>query len=253
MTFRNVLYGLMLLVFMVVIYRCGSDPRRTRLPFGTTDLSSVEAKLAKLPSDERSLVEDYVQRSNGDYIPAQFADPDMPLSARTFAEAIELERDWRQKMRQQQALAAARRAELDARLAPLRALVRAEIVNAEVLTHAQWLQRESPGTTRTPESTEIFVITIRLSNLGDQPVVSLRGALNARDAREYLTMDLCWIETGAERTIPSSSSIEVVCGGRPGVTDQQRAFVAGSPGRFTVEWTPKYIQLADGRAFDVPY
>ncbi len=253
MTVRNMLYALVLLTFMVVVYRCGSDPRRTRLPFGSTDLSSVQGALSKLPAEERELVEHYVKRSNGDVMPTALGDPDNPLTARTFAEAIELERAWRKKMQAQDAVAAARRAELDARLAPLRALVRAEIVTAEVLTRGEWLQRQSPGTTQAPDSTELFVVAIRLHNLGDQPVVALHGALKARDARAYLPMDLCWIETGAERTIPSESSIEVVCNGRPGVTEQERAFVAGATGRFSVEWTPKYIKLADGRAYDVPY
>jgi hypothetical protein len=251
MTLRNVLYALILLAFMTAVYRCGSDPRRMRLPFGSTDLSGVEAKLAKLPPDERELVEHYVKRTNGDYLPASIGDPDGPITARTFGEAIELERDFRKKTQAQDAVASARRTERDARLAPLRALVRAEIAKAEILTHAQWLQRRTPGTTQTPEATELFVIAIRLHNLGDRSVVALRGALKARDAREYLPLDLCWIDTGADETIPPNSTFEVVCNGRPGVTDQQRAFAAGAPGRFEVEWTPKYIRLADGREYEI--
>ncbi len=236
---------------MFVLYRCSSDPRRTRLPFGSTDLSSVQEPLSKLPLEERELVEHYVKRSNGDVMPAALGDPDNPLSARTFGEAIELERDWRTKMRAHEAAVAARRAERDARLAPLRALVRAEIAKAEVLTGSELLQRRFPGSARTSDSDEIFVVTVRLHNLGDQSVVALRGALNARDAREYLSMDLCWIETGEERTIPSGSTIEIVCAGRPGVSEQQRAFVAGAPGRFSVEWAPGYIKLADGSEYEV--
>jgi hypothetical protein len=122
-----------------------------------------------------------------------------------------------------------------------------------VLTRGEWLQRQSPGSAPVSDPTELFVVAIRLHNLGEQPVVALQGGLKARDAREYLPMDVCWIETGPERTIPPGSSIEVVCRSRPGVTEQDRAFVAGAPGRFQVEWTPKLIRLADGSEHHVPY
>jgi hypothetical protein len=75
MTPRNLVYALILIVSMFVVYRCGSDPRRTRLPFGTTDLSSVQDALSKLPPEERELVEDYVKRSRGDVMPAALGDP----------------------------------------------------------------------------------------------------------------------------------------------------------------------------------
>ena len=69
----------------------GQDPLRTALPFGTTDLSSVDVALQKLQADDRGLVEAYVKRSSGDVLTTKFADPDEPFTARTFAEAIALD------------------------------------------------------------------------------------------------------------------------------------------------------------------
>ncbi len=61
--------GIMIFLIALVIY--GRDPYRTKLPFGSTDLSSVEKQLARLSPEDRKLVEDYVKRSKGDVLPAE--------------------------------------------------------------------------------------------------------------------------------------------------------------------------------------
>jgi hypothetical protein len=253
MTPRTILLGLLCAIAMLVLYRCGSDPRRTRLPFGTTDLSTVQEPLSKLPPEERELVEHYVKRSNGDVLPAALGDPDNPLTARTFGEAIELERDWRKKMRVHEAEVAARLAQHDAKFAPLRALVSAEVESAEVLPRGEWLKRTYPGTEQPSDPSEVFAITVRVHNLSTQSVVGFRGSLDARDAREYLPMDLCWIDSGEERTIPPGEVLDIPCGTRRGggVTEQERAFAAGAPGRFKIVWEPSYVKLADGSEYEV--
>ena len=43
-------------------------PTGTQLPFGTTDLSSVQSELARLTPEDHALVEAYVKRSNGDVL-----------------------------------------------------------------------------------------------------------------------------------------------------------------------------------------
>ncbi len=253
MTLRNMFYAAILLIFMAAVYRCGSDPRRTRLPFGTTDLSSVQEPLSTLPPEERTLVEDYVKRSNGDVLPAALGDPDNPLTARTFGQAIDLQRDWQVKMQAQEAVASARRAERDARLAPLRALVRAEAAKAELITRGEWLKRVYPETQQPPDPAELFVLTVQIQNLGGQSVTAVRGSLQARDRNAYLPMDLCWIDIGQERAIPPESTLELPCTGRAGaVTEQERALAAGGQGRFSVEWNPRHIRLADGTEYNVP-
>src|SRR5579859_2891403 len=122
------------LIFLAQYWR---DPHHTALPVGSTDLAPLQAKLAKLPPNERELVEEYVQRSHGDVLPARFADPDNPLTARTFGDAIVLERQWRDKQNVQQASAARRSAERADELAPLRALVTANVAQRELLSRRE--------------------------------------------------------------------------------------------------------------------
>jgi len=115
-------------VFLIIHLR---DPHRTALPFGSTDLTPVKAQLDKLPDNERELVEEYVQRSHGDVLPLRFADPDNPLTARTFGEAIALERQWRDKQKVVQAGADARLSDRERELAPLRAVVSATVAKRD--------------------------------------------------------------------------------------------------------------------------
>lgn len=240
-------------VLVVLGARHSRDPRHTELPFGSTDLSSVEAQLAKLPDDERALVEGYVRRSNGDYLPAGMGDPDNPLTARTFAEAIVLERAWNARMEGERAQADARQAGRDARLAPLRALVDARVLEAEVLDSREFAARRGqpqPGQASRRDDGETFVVRIRVHNSGDEAVASMNGSLQARDRDGYLPLDLCWIELNPRAPLAPGASEEIDCGGRAGVSETQRAFAAGAPGRFTVVWEPREIVLASGRRLE---
>ena len=243
MNLRNVLVVVALGVVVVLGARHSRDPRITELPFGSTDLSSVQAQLAKLPDEERALVESYVKRTNGDYLPAGMGDPDNPMTARTFAEAIALEQAWKVKMQGEQAQA-------DARLAPLRALVDARVVKAEVLSSAQFAARRGqpqPGQATMRSEGETFVVRIRVQNTGNETLASMTGSLKARDRDEYLPLDLCWIDFSQHAPMAPGASEEIECGGRAGVSDQQRAFATGAPGRFTVVWEPREVVLASGR------
>ena len=222
-------------------YRYSSDPHRTALPFGSTDLSSVQAELARLPDEERALVEAYVKRSNGDVLTAQFADPDDPLTARTFGEAIELQRAWIDRMEVDEARMAQLRTERDAQLAPLRAIADARVVKAQIVGADGSLTGVGGN----------FVTRIRIQNRGNEAIVGLSGSLKARDRDEYLPLDLCWIDLGSQQTLAAGASTEFDCGrGTGGASDQQRAFVENPPGRFTVEWEPRHIKLASGRELD---
>lgn len=227
--------------FLFFGYRYSSDPHRTALPFGSTDLSSVQAELARLPDEERALVEAYVKRSNGDVLTAQFADPDDPLTARTFGEAIELQRAWIDRMEVDEARMAQLRTERDAQLAPLRAIADARVIKAQIVGADGSLTGVGGN----------FVTRIRIQNRGNEAIVGLSGSLKARDRDEYLPLDLCWIDLGSQQTLAAGASTEFDCGrGTGGASDQQRAFVDNPPGRFSVEWEPRHIQLASGRELD---
>lgn len=250
MSAKTLLMLIALAAAVFMLQRCASDPLATALPFGTTDLSSVEDQLAKLPAEERQLVEDYVRRSNGDVLPAQFADPDDPLTARTFAEAIRLQRAWVEKMKVESAKADQRQAERDAKLAPLRALVRASVVKSEVVNDRGSASDGKPVFTTGGDS-PYFAVTVRVQNLSDDTIVELQGSLQARDRDSYLPLDLCFVELGAERELRTGGTLEFPCGRmNAGVSTQQRDFMQNPPGRFKVVWEPRKIRFASGRVLE---
>lgn len=236
-------YLLLILAIGVLFfgYRHSRDAHGTALPFGSTDLSTVQTELARLPDAERVLVEAYVKRSNGDVLPERFADPDNPLTAHTFGEAIELQRAWVEQQKVEDARMAGLRAERDAHLAPLRAIADARVVKAQILA-ADETSAGSGGN---------FVTRIRVQNLGNESIVGLSGSLKARDRDEYLPLDLCWIDLGQQEALAAGASTEFDCGGsRGGASAQEHAYVDNPPGRFTVEWEPRHIKLASGRELD---
>lgn len=252
MTARQLLAGVAIVVAVLLGARCSSDPHRTALPFGSTDLSSVEQDLARLPADERKLVEDYVARSKGNVLPAQFADPDDPLTARTFGEAIELQRNWEARRAVDDARAAELAAQRDARMAPLRALVRARVIASEVREGDADAASVGPGVARRAGSTNpAFITRVRVDNLGDEAIVALTGSLHARDREAVLRMDLCWIDLGRQGALPARGHVEFDCGNPARIaSEQQRDFVRNPPGRFEVVWEPNRIQLAGGRVLE---
>ena len=253
MTGRDLLILVVGAGVLFAVVQCARDPRRTALPFATTDLTSVEGKLARLPADERKLVEDYVERSNGDVLPAQFADPDAPFTARTFGEAIALERDWRVKVEEMEKGAGELRARRNARLAPLQAIVRASVVKAQILTrneirHAATRISTSAHTSQVDKS-ELFLTRVRVENLSDERIISKSGALSVRDREEYLPLNLCWIDLRQE--LSPRQAVELECGNSNRGADAQEQASARNPvTRFTVEWEPHRIKLADGRELD---
>ena len=247
--------GVIVLLFVASVLR---DPHRTALPFGSTDLSSVESALRKLPADERALVESYVKRSNGDLLPAQFADPDNPFTARSFAEAIALEKRWQDKMRTQQVVADARAAERDAAMAPLREAVSARVARSEVITRDEFDARRmparqpsdsaSPKAAHRADGAGVFLVTVVIDNHTDVDIVKLQGTLEAKDRDSYLPLQLCWLDLNEQRPIAAHSHTEIACGNRNFIASaKEQDFVADPPGRFSVEWKPKLVKLSDGK------
>jgi len=253
MTLRRLFLLAIVVVAIVMAGRYVRDPYRTPLPFGSTDLSGAQAELARLPSGERALVEAYVTRSRGDVMPARFADPDAPLTARSFGEAIALQRAWEVEMAARDAQAAKRRAARDARLAPLRAIVDARVVSAAIVTESEYRARNDPNFRRGGRGGEIpsLVTRVRVENLGEQGIVAMKGSLKARDSESVLPLDLCWIDLGSGQELAPGDSTEFDCGlAHRHASPEARAFVSDSTSRFQIEWEPQYVKLADGRELD---
>ena len=69
MEVKHVVGGLVAIALLAWFAHGLRDPLRTALPFGTTDLSSVQVQLRRLSPADRALVEAYVRRSHGDVLP----------------------------------------------------------------------------------------------------------------------------------------------------------------------------------------
>ena len=253
MSFKDLLVLIIAAAVMFGGYKYSTNPYRTSLPFGTTDLSSVQKPLQRLPPEDRKRVEEYVQRTNGDYLPAAFGDPDNPMTARTFAEAIEIQKVWEVKMQAQKAREAQLAAEREKRMQPLREQVMVELVQAMILTRNEASARIDPGFYKRPyqvDTSPTTVVRIRLSNVGAQTVMAFTGSLKGIDSQSWLPLDLCWVEYS--RQLNPDESLELECVGRfAGVSQQMRDFInAPESTRFRVTWEPHSVTLASGEKLE---
>ncbi|MEP6898781.1 MAG: hypothetical protein ABI870_09645 [Rhodanobacter sp.] len=255
MSLTRIAASIVAIVVVAFLVRRSHDPLRAALPFGTTDLSSVEPALQRLQPGDRALVEAYVKRSNGDVLLPSMADPGEPLTARTFAQAIALEKTWDIRRDTQQAVATRNAAERDARMAPLRDIVEASVVHAEILSPRQLIapaaQVDGIKSALPSDKATIFVVTVSLHNLGSKAIVAMSGSLEAQDRDSELPVDLCWVDVGPSDRIDPASRSEIRCANtHRHASDRQRAFIDAPPGRFTVLWKPKTLQLEDGTRLD---
>jgi hypothetical protein len=234
------------------------DPHRTALPFGTTDLSSVEPELKRLPAEDRRLVEAYVKRSNGDVLPPKFADPDSPFTARSFAEAIALQQRWEIKMKEMQAKADAEQAQREAIMEPLRDAVEARVLKRELVSLRAFEQRyahpNEPVKAAEPNEAAIFIATIGVYNHTGTDVAHVAGDIYARDRDNWMKLNLCWIDTASNQPVPALGHIELQCGDKNGASKQEQAFVAeGFGDRFTLHWDPKAVEFVDGKKLEAKF
>lgn len=206
----------------------------TELPFGSTDLTSVEHRLAKLEPEEARLVRAYVTRSNGDYMPMG-GDPDNNFNARNFGDAIENQRAYEIRTAARVAQAEAER---EARLRPLLDHVDATVVSMEITTAP-----ERSGSTRGNMPAEVLRSRIRVANVGEDTIESLSGTLKAYYGA-FLPITICWI-SHVPKPLGRWDSIEFDCVGR--VDGATRAMMETPEESVRIEWEPQRLKLADGR------
>jgi hypothetical protein len=180
------------------------------------------------------------------------ADPDAPFTARTFGEAIELERRWKVKFAEMNARAEKLKVQRQARLAPLKALVDASVVEAKVLSRNEYQAIKDPTFYQRQynvDKSPAFITKIRVRNLSGERVVAMKGWLRANDAKAELPMDLCWIDLQQE--LAPGENLEFHCGhDHRQASAQDQAFADNVSDRFEVVWEPRYVKLADGRELD---
>lgn len=236
------------------------DPHRTSLPFGTDDLSSVQDQLARLPEDERELVTAYVRRSRGDVLTPAMADPDVPLTARTFADAIKLQRRYLVFQAEQNAKIQARKAERDSKLEPLRAALSLRLIKREIMTADEATGRSPepapvyPGAAKQALSplnnTQVLVSTYRLRNISNTTIDSAKVSVTIRKASPRLDelgiLANCYIEHDTPLVQWDGASVRCAQLNKP-ATEQDRAYAAMDESQFIVDYEPRLIRFADGR------
>lgn len=247
---RDLIMFVLVCAVIYGLYAVGTDPYRTTLPMEVADLTPIQPALDKLPPEDRELVTDYLKRSNGDVLPEQFADPDAPLTARTFAQAIALQKDFRVTMAAQDKEAAARRAVREAAMQSLRDVVGVRLVKRELLTRAEIfampsatgsVKRANPGS---PNDPLIQVMTYRVSNRSARTVAAFSGSVKIPGKGLMPAAD-CWIDERA--SLEALASREVRCGNtNRGANDEEREAVTRPMSEITLVWNPAEVTFADG-------
>jgi hypothetical protein len=226
------------------------SPYNTALPLEVEDLTPIQAQLEKLPDEDRELVLGYLRRSNGDVLPAAFADPDEPFTARTFREAIALQKDFLVKQGGRDAEAGARASQRDAAMAPLRKVSDIRVLKREVLTGNEIYGAPADTYSTVKSATsgndghKVLVVTYRLHNLSPRAIASIKGGVSILSpANEKMTG--CFIDHN--QTIDAGSSVDIRCGQpnrEAGANDL--AFIQMPMSGFSVRWEPSSVAFADG-------
>jgi hypothetical protein len=247
---RTVLFLLFFLFAGYGLFMVANDPYRTALPMEVDDLSPIAPQLAKLPTEDRDLVLEYLKRSNGDVLPAQFADPDNPLTARTFREAIALQKVHRVKMVAERGRMQALEAKRDARLKPLRDALGLKLVKRELLSEAEIYatpQVDEWGRAKPvvvpPDARKVPVLTYRLTNRSARAITGFKGS--AEIPGDFLPLMECWIDE--TRTLAPGEYHDARCGDVSKIPSaQQVAFVTLPAAQVVLRWYPAEVRFADG-------
>jgi hypothetical protein len=227
---------------------CSRNPMGTALPLNLADIPKIQAQLDKLKPEERELVLAYLDRSKGDVLPAKFADPDAPLTARTFAEAIKLQREFNAKMAVQDAAASVRRGARADAMAPLREALDIELLRREIAT-ADSVSGRTPRPGQAINDRPVLVTTYRLRNTTAETITRLRASVTVRtqaDPRSLMGAASCYIEHS--EPISGGMTAEVRCGNaNHSVGSAQKEFVDMPESTLVLGWEPKYIEFATGK------
>jgi hypothetical protein len=226
---------------------CSPDPHATRLPTDPKDVAKVQPQLNRLPPDERQLVLDYLARSQGTVLPTHLADPDAPLTAATFGEAIKLQRKYAFKHAADTATMEKVRAAREAGFQPLRKALQVELVQREILPFDQVSGRQPmPG--QAINDKPVLVNTFRLRNTSAETITQAAGSVKVRavsDPAALTTLADCYITRG--EPIEAGQSVEMRCANlavRASAADQEYVAMPGST--LVLTWEPQSITFASG-------
>lgn len=228
------------------------DPLSTPLPSDPRELDTASRAFERLNLEEKDLVVHYAERSNGQVLPKQFADPEDPLTARTFGEAIELQRAFEQKQASNRAAMEARDRARQEQLAPLREVLTVELVKREIVSRTDFLHRGFPsGAPTTPsDDPRVLVTTYRVRNRSSEPIAHYSGNVTVHrvgDPRTGLAARTsCFLEEST--ALEPDAERDHSCGdlAKP-ATHTDEEFVALPQSAAVVTWEPRDITFESGR------
>lgn len=240
----------LVLIGVVLVVRWGLSPQRTRLPDGP-DLASVEADLQRMSAEEQALVRAYVVRSKGQYIPRTFSEDEaVPLDARTFGDAITLQRRLLARQEAYRAEQRVRDAQRDATLAPLRAVLQLELVRRELADFGGLYGHPLPPSTPPRPHEDLHALTLwRVRNVSSRAVASFAGSANVYGTEprvEFANLPVggCYIEH--DTPLSPGASVDVACGKGTNTLAQDRAYIALPASALRIDWMPRRIAYAGG-------
>lgn len=237
----------MTVVTLVWMAACSGDPLATELPGSPQDIATVQSQLDQLSAEERQLVVDYLNRSKGDVLPASAADPDAPLTARTFREAIRLQREFNARHAEEAAQREAVQASREAAMQPLRQALQVELLQRDITTADQASGRE-PAPGEAINTKPVVITTYRLRNNGVETITQVSGSVTIRsmsDPESLLGLASCFISRTAP--IEPGQWIDVRCGNlakEAGARDEE--YAAMSERDLILNWEPQSITFASG-------
>ncbi len=236
-------------VLCVFIYF--GNPKTTRLPDSPQAISTVQKQLDKLSPEDRQLVVDYIKRANGTVLPEQFADPDDPLTARTFSDAIKLQRKFNLKQAADKGRAKQLANTRESAFEPLREVLQVELLKREIVTVDQFLGRQPvPG--QATNDRKVLVTTLRFSNYENESITYFSGTVEIRtraDPDSFLNVVHCYVEH--HTVIPGSMTVDLDCGSANRPAGSFEETFAYLPERdLILSWAPRKIVLHSGKTLE---
>lgn len=233
------------------------DPYRTKLPLDKTDLSSVQAKLDKLPVADRDLVLAYVQRTGGRNDSSMLTVTQLATMP-NFKEAIALQKKWFKNEADEDAKRNAKYFAQDSKFDHLRAALQIEWVRRERIPQSQrfgfsMTQRNTKDGVVSAQSdpTLVWVDTFRAKNLSATTIKEFEAIMQLRKAHLKSTdLDMprgC--KVSSHSALIPFATVDLYCD--PLLIDgKQDGANIGQDLIF--ESHPTYLRYADGKTLEEP-
>ena len=228
------------------------DPYRTRLPLDTTDLSTVQAKLDKLPVADRESVLAYVQRTGGRNDSSMLTITQLATMP-NFKEAIALQKKWFEKEAARDAKQNAKHLAQDSKFDRIRTALQIEWVKRERIPQSQrygspMMQRNINGEVVSDQSdpTLIWVDTFRAKNLSATTIEEFEAIMQLRKAHLKSTdLDMpSGCKISSHSALIPFATIDLYCD--PLLIDGRQDGANIGQG-LIFESHPTYLRFADGK------